>query len=148
MFSFDQIRPPKAALVALSHNRLKSLAEMLLHDGINLDVPKAFGKFLNLGPRGILSYDILFIDMSSMSGVRDFVGALIGMRLEYPSLPVVLISNEFIADDFGMTRRSICDVSLRSPFCTPSLEIACRQAFENNLKWQEIVSAELSTQAA
>ena len=148
MFSFDQIRPPKAALVALSHNRLKSLAEMLLHDGINLDVPKAFGKFLNLGPRDILSYDILFIDMSSMSGVRDFVGALIGMRLEYPSLPVVLISNEFIADDFGMTRRSICDVSLRSPFCTPSFEIACRQAFENNLKWQEIVSAELSTQAA
>ena len=121
---------------------------MLLHDGINLDVPKAFGKFLNLGPRDILSYDILFIDMSSMSGVRDFVGALIGMRLEYPSLPVVLISNEFIADDFGMTRRSICDVSLRSPFCTPSLEIACRQAFENNLEWQELLSVDLSAQAA
>ena len=148
MFALDRhTRPTKAALVDLSHNRGISLAEMLLHVGITSDVPKAFDQFLNLGPSGVLSYDILFIDMSSMSGVRDAVGALIGMRLEFPSLPVVLISNEFSADDFGMTRRSICDVSLRSPVCTPSLEIACCQAFENNLKWQEIVSVELPTQA-
>ena len=148
MVSIPKPRLATAALIALDHNMGKSLAEMLLHDGINLDAPKAFGKFLNLGPRGILSYDILFIDMSSMSGVRDFVGALIGMRLEYPSLPVVLISSNFNADDFGMTRRSICDVSLRSPFYTSSIEIACRQAYENNLEWQELLSVDLSAQAA
>jgi hypothetical protein len=148
MFSIAKPLLAKAALVALDHNMGKSLAEILLHDGLNLDVPKAFDEFLNLGMSDILSYDILFIDMSSMSGVRDVVGTLIEMRLEYPSLPVVLISSDFSGDDFGMSRRSICDVSLRSPFCTTSLEIACRQVFINNLKWQDLVSADLSAQAA
>ena len=148
MLSVFKPRVTSAALIATDQNMGMSLAKMLSHDGISLDVPVAFDKFLNLGPRGISSYDILFIDMSSMSDVRDVVGSLMDMRLEYRSLPVVLISSDFGSDDFGTSRRSVCDVSLRDPFYTPSIEIACRQAVLNNLKWQEFMSVELSAQAA
>lgn len=140
MATFIKQRPLRAGYIASGRGRKSVLSEMLLQDGINLDRPKLFAVFLKLGPAKILTYDLIFIDLSGLDGMRDVVGALIALRVEYPSVPVVLISNTFANDDFGMSRRSIGDVSLRNPISASSLEIGCRQVFQNNLKWQEHLS--------
>lgn len=140
MISFGRQLPLRAGYICSGRARKSGLCEMLHQDGIILDKPKLFNVFLKHGPTKIRNYDIIFIDLVGLEGVRDVVGALISLRVEYPSLPVVLISNSFVADDFGTSRRAIGDVSLSSPILASSLVLGCRQAFLNNLKFQESLS--------
>lgn len=77
------------------------------------------------------------IDLDAMGGVENAYEALRRLREDRPGLPVILASNFFRADDFGLERLPLCDVSLRLPCSFAAFEFALSEAEINNQIWQD-----------
>ncbi|MEQ9564924.1 MAG: hypothetical protein RLN85_03770, partial [Pseudomonadales bacterium] len=76
-------------------------------------------------------------------GIDACFDALIWIRENIVSVPVVVLSHDFLVDDFSCERLALTDVSLRLPVSFPSLELSLAIAQHNNLSWQ-LRSTEMS----
>lgn len=96
--------------------------------------------------------NVLIIDLDSLGGILKVIDQLLVMRVLKPSCMMILLSAEFSRDDFGASRLSVCDASLKLPFSFPRLELALVQADLNNMTWQDRrhrpVDRHAATQAA
>jgi len=77
------------------------------------------------------------IDLDAIGGVENAYEALRRLREDRPGLPVIMASNFFRADDFGLERLPLCDVSLRLPCSFAAFEFALSLAEINNQIWQD-----------
>jgi len=95
----------------------------------------------------ISACDLAIVEIDSLGILSYLVDELIEIRMHRPQCSIILVSAEFLDDDFGTTRHSICDISLRRPHSFARLEQAFVEALQNNLNWQEkchsILSREL-----
>jgi hypothetical protein len=81
--------------------------------------------------------DLAIVEIDSLGVLSYLVDELIEIRMHHPQCSIILVSAEFLDDDFGMTRHSICDISLRRSHSFARLEQAFVEALQNNLNWQE-----------
>ncbi|WP_085308545.1 hypothetical protein [Planktotalea arctica] len=139
---FDDIEV-KCGFIGKAGRQRTVLAEMLLENEILLEPAMNFDALDTLCAQGFdaeYDYDFMFIDIDSLGGITAIIDRLAGLRLNCPSLPVIMISSEFASDDFDSTRRALGDISLRSPIRYSSLELSLFEAMQNNKDWQNSIS--------
>ncbi len=82
------------------------------------------------------------VDLDALGGIALAFDALRTLRLARPDLPVILVSQDFQSNDFGLDRLPLCDASLRAPVVFAALEFALSEVSEvNNPAWQDRVQA-------
>ena len=79
----------------------------------------------------------VIINLDDLGGATEVIEELIAWRLNFPSMPTILVSGEFEVDDFDLHRLSICDCSIKSTGNPSSLHAALKQSFINNMIWAE-----------
>jgi DNA-binding response OmpR family regulator len=131
MFSQFHDTDIKCGYIGLNDRQYDVLRRMLSANEITLRNAMSFA--------GAESYDIIFVDIEGLGGLDRAIDPLANLRLDNPTVPVVMISDQFSRDDFGTSRQTLGDVSLRSPVLYPSLELSLFEALENNKSWQENV---------
>lgn len=137
MFShFDDI-DAKCGFIGPNGRQFTALREMLEANRITLEEAKSFTVFNSLTYAEADSHDFLFVDIDGLGGIGEAFERLTNLRVDYPTIPVILISSEFKRDDFEKSRQAIGDVSLRSPILYSSLELALFESQTNNKHWQE-----------
>ncbi|CUH89956.1 hypothetical protein PH5382_03911 [Phaeobacter sp. CECT 5382] len=79
----------------------------------------------------------VIINLDDLGGASEVIEELIAWRLDFPSIPTILVSGEFEVDDLDLHRLSICDCSIKSTSNPSSLHLALKQSFINNMIWAE-----------
>jgi hypothetical protein len=138
MFALFNDIEVKCGYLGARNRQYQWLAEMLANNQITLQDEMSFQSFGDLSREAVTSYDFLFVDIEALGGIIKIFDKLASLRVEYPSVPVILISAEFEVDDFDTTRLVLADVSLRTPILYASLELALFEATNNNRKWNVI----------
>lgn len=87
----------------------------------------------------------VIINLDDLGGATEVIEELIAWRLEFPSIPTILVSGEFEVDDFDLHRLSICDCSIKSTSNPYSLHLALKQSFINNMIWAERQEERINT---
>lgn len=136
---FDDIEV-KCGFIGKAGRQHAVLAEMLLENEIELETAMGFDGLDAQGFDAEYDYDFMFVDIDSLGGITAIIDRLANLRLNYPSLPVIMISGEFDSDDFDSTRRALGDISLRSPVRYSSLELSLFESMKNNKDWQNSIS--------
>lgn len=77
-----------------------------------------------------------FEDFGTITSLFNFISAF---RLRCPSVPIVLVSDEFRRNDFGPERLALCDASITLPTEPAIIAAAILAAKENNAIWVERV---------
>lgn len=113
-----------------------ALSQALMLNDMELGFPTSLKKVREACSDASPLYDFLFVDIDGLGGINKVFDGLSQLRLDFPSLPVILLSSEFETDDFDISRYSLGDVSLRSPVLYSSLELGLFQARSNNKIWQ------------
>jgi DNA-binding response OmpR family regulator len=139
MFSQFHDTDIKCGYIGLNDRQYDVLRRMLSANEITLRNAMSFAGFNSLSYAEAESYDIIFVDIEGLGGLDRAIDPLANLRLDNPTVPVVMISDQFSRDDFGTSRQTLGDVSLRSPVLYPSLELSLFEALENNKSWQENV---------
>lgn len=78
----------------------------------------------------------LFVDLDSQGGIERFIDELSAFRSAFPGMPTVLVSSEFMVDDFDLHRIWLCDASLRPTASHATLELSLTASIENNKAWR------------
>ncbi|MCW1949820.1 MAG: hypothetical protein KIH44_000420 [Octadecabacter sp.] len=74
----------------------------------------------------------LIINVDGFDCIEDAVEALMRFRQSRPEVVVIITSGDFLLDDLGTERRTICDASLRVPLTPRRIQIGLRAATHNN----------------
>lgn len=82
-------------------------------------------------------WDVLFFKYEDFGTITSLFNFIRLFRLRCPSLPLVLVSTDFLRDDFGPERLALCDASLKLPTSPDRLEAAIEAAHANNAIWVE-----------
>ena len=81
--------------------------------------------------------DLCFlIDLETLGGISRGFEFLRGLRLTFPSIPLIIFSNRANGHDFSSERAGICDATLRYPFEKGDLDRAIEAALGNNALFQ------------
>jgi hypothetical protein len=139
MFALFHDIDVKCGYLGAGNLQYRRLSEMLAFNQITLQDEISFQSFGGLSREEASSYDFLFVDIEALGGIVKIFDTLASLRVKHPSVPVILISDEFEVDDFDTTRRVLADVSLRTPILYASLELALFEATNNNRKCRENV---------
>ena len=83
------------------------------------------------------SYDLCVVAIEDMGGISRVFRGMRNIRISYPSLPVIIISEKSHYDDFGIERLPLADVSIRETFAPGMLIGAIIQSSLNNRVWRE-----------
>lgn len=81
-------------------------------------------------------WSYVFVDGDSFDGTAEWRDRLLALRRNAPSIPVVLISRDFLFDDFTCECLPLADVSLQAPVTYSALELSLLIAQQNNTSWQ------------
>lgn len=82
-------------------------------------------------------WDVLFFKYEDFGTITSLFNFMRLFRLRCPSLPLVLVSTDFLRDDFSPERLALCDASLKLPTSPERLEAAIEAAHANNALWVE-----------
>jgi hypothetical protein len=137
MFTHFEDIDAKIGFIGPYGRHFTSLRGLLGGNGIELDEAQNFAVFNSLSYAEAASHDFLFVDIDGLGGISNVLDRLTTLRVDYPTVPVILISDEFKRDDFERSRQAIGDISLRSPIRYSSLEFALFEAPTNNKNWQD-----------
>lgn len=74
----------------------------------------------------------LLVDVDSAGGITELLEPLLALREARPDLVVILVSHDFLLNDFGPERLPLCDASLRAPLSFSALELALTEAAQHN----------------
>lgn len=81
---------------------------------------------------------VALVDVEGAGGIAVAFDGLRVLRDRRPDLPLILVSDDFQANDFTAERLALCDASLRAPVARAALETALTESCEvNNPAWQE-----------
>lgn len=80
-------------------------------------------------------WDVIFFKYEDFGTITSLFNFMRLFRLRCPSLPLVLVSTDFLRDDFGPERLALCDASLKLPTSPDRLEAAIEAAHANNAIW-------------
>lgn len=79
----------------------------------------------------------LLVDVDRLGGIMTLLEPLLALREARPDLVVILVSHDFLLDDYGTERLFLCDASLRAPLSFAALEVALSEAaWDNNRLWK------------
>lgn len=81
-------------------------------------------------------YALLILDLDTLGGISRLFDSLRLIRECAPTVPVIILSEEFSSDDFSVSRLAVADVSLRKPLGLKRLEVGVTEAAVNNVTWQ------------
>ncbi len=85
---------------------------------------------------GVQRVGLVVVDLDSCGGISRVAHELLGFRLKFVEVPVILVSAESLMDDFSTVRLPIGDVTLRGPVSVARLDLALAEAQINNRVWQ------------
>lgn len=74
----------------------------------------------------------LMVDVDQLGGIATLLEPLLALREVRPDLVVILVSHDFLLDDYGTERLFLCDASLRAPLSFAALEVALSEAAQDN----------------
>jgi|GEM_PF-6576568 len=77
-------------------------------------------------------FDLMVMNLDSFDDTEDAIEALVMFKKAYSRFTVVAISEHVKADDFGTSRRPMCDSTLKSPFGPHRFKDAVEAALENH----------------
>jgi hypothetical protein len=77
----------------------------------------------------------LIISIDDFDGIGSIFEKLRNFRTYRPSVPVILVSRNFKADDLSQERLAICDVSVKLPLSPDKIERYLATASINNKEW-------------
>lgn len=77
----------------------------------------------------------LVVNVDAFPGIEAGVDALLAFRRLCRSVTVVLVSSAVVGDDFGLERKSICDVTLRAPLTQGRLRRGLVEGAVNNAEF-------------
>lgn len=80
---------------------------------------------------------LIVLEVEGIGGFEKVLDPLLALRVNYPEIPVILISSEFTSNDFSSSRLYIADICLRHPLSLFQIEDALDVAFSNNKKWRK-----------
>jgi len=79
----------------------------------------------------------VIFELDSFGGITEVYDALRKVRDTYPKAVVIAVSGSFLVNDFDLERLPLCDVSLRWPVRSKTLEEAFHHADANNKVWNK-----------
>lgn len=80
---------------------------------------------------------LIVLDVDSIGGFEEVIDPAFEIRLNFPEVPVILISRDFLVNDFSTARLYIADFCLKHPPSAYEIEDQLEIAFANNRKWQD-----------
>lgn len=119
-------------LVSTRHQPVLELIRWFEDLGGEVATTTALDLALNAISESPANWGLFAVFMDGLEDTDGIVETLLLLRSIKPDLPVILISKDFVRNDYSTERMLICDVSLRAPIDQSALGNAVVQSIRNN----------------
>ena len=122
----------RAVIVGFQEQVLSQVVSYLAEMRIRISVSMCNFVELHAAMEHLSGFDLIIMNLDSFDDIEDAIEALVMFKKTYSSFTIVAISEHVKADDFGTSRRPMCDATLRSPFGPHRFKDAVEAALENH----------------
>lgn len=125
--------------VLICSKKLKTMGDVIgwfRAQGIGVTLCESLDVGKRVPSQLLTRHSFIFVDIDSFGGIDECYDCLVWIRENALAVPVVILSHDFLVDDFSCERLPLTDVSLRLPVSFSSLELSLMIARQNNYSWQ------------